>query len=186
MKIQSKRKTISANKLSKCSKKISKILYLDGMDKNNCHFKLVAPMYSGKLIHFRETSYLPLTLALIALGLVLFNIYNSNNSPNVLGSSTILVTAVVPEPDSTVDAKQDVVINTGVDLDANLGVDGPAAMAEITNSTKSNLDSSLQNSLFGMLILLYLLLLVVTLGLWVSNSFDRRFKISKYYQKMPK
>lgn len=120
------------------------------------HLRLIGHKHTGKLIHHRHTSHLSLLIVLLILGIFLFVGGGFSNAKALSDNQNIVVTANVPVNSNNIVAE----------------TVAPNGHENILNS-----------DWFETSVPLYTLALALTLGFWVGDIFDRKFKITKPKRK---
>lgn len=118
------------------------------------HFRLVSHKHTGKLIHHRHTSHMMLVVILLIVGVFLYASGYFADAISITKSQTVSVTAVVPETASNV---------------------GEVA-TPLKNDNIINKDFAVW---FETPVPLYLMILMLTLGFWGGDIFNRKFGTSK-------
>ncbi|MEI6054327.1 MAG: hypothetical protein WCQ49_03095 [Candidatus Saccharibacteria bacterium] len=157
MKKFQKTKKLQKNKPKKVTAKLSVKVKLAHLDRPILrHLRLLELKHTGKIVHHRHTSHLLLMIILLILGIFLFASGYFASAKSLVESQSVSVTATVEGSPIT----NEVVTKPKIDNDFIEWFETPVP--------------------------LYLMLVMLTLGFWVGDLFDRKFGISKSRSKFKK
>lgn len=149
---KTKNKNITIKKAKKPTRQKSKLTYLAWAQFPALrHLRLIHGRHTGKIVHHKHTSHLTLLVILLILGVFLYASGYFVSAKSVSDSQSLTVTAVVP---GDIVNKNNVVIKP-LESSASVG-DGFVFW-------------------FDTPVPLYLIIVMLTLGFWLGDLFDRRF-----------
>lgn len=136
------------------------------------HFRIAKYKDTGRLIHYKQTSHFILIVMLAIVGIFIYYVKEfSEEQTTVLGSSTVSITAVVPETVSSDTSSGSSTVTIPTDISDN----SPSTENGKQNDYTFWLNASIP---------VYYVVLALTLGFWVGDLFDRKFGVNKSRQKI--
>lgn len=147
------------------------------------YFRIAKNSNTCKLIHHRQTSHLILVILLIIVGLFINYAKKTVDYQAVLGSSTVLVTAVVPGEVSGVGQTNDNQASNSNTSSNTPSTDSPISVDE-TKLVAENIFIKEHKFWFDVSIPVYYIILALTLGFWVGDLFDKKFGLLKKSKKV--
>ncbi len=170
MKKQIEKRKIPIKKNKKTARQKSMLVYLSNPKRPiTRHLKIVKHHYTGKPIPHRHTSYLMLIILLIVVGLFLHFGKKLCDRQAVLGSSTVVVTAIVPS---------EVFDDNQSDSSGTSANTTPAKTPIIVKGTSPVIDNNLTKDYkfwFDITLPAYYAIFALTLGFWAGDLFNQKF-----------